>query len=43
MLLMLGPRSWVELGWGSANVLGRTSYVADVGSMVLGCRGLGIC
>ena len=33
---MLIRRSWVGLGWGSANVLVRTSYVVDVGSTVLG-------
>ena len=33
---MLSRRSWVGLGRGSAFVLGRTSYVVDVGSTVLG-------
>ena len=38
-LLMLGRRSWG--GGGSVNVLGRTSYVVDVGSTVLGWGGVG--
>ena len=42
-LLMLGRRSWVGVGWGSVAVLGRTSYVGDVKSKVLGWGGVGIC
>ena len=36
---MLLRRSWVGLWWGSVNVLGRTSYVVDVESTVLGWGG----
>ena len=42
-MLMLSRRSWVGLGWGSVNVLGRTSYAVDVASTVLGWVGVGIC
>ena len=38
---MLCRRSWVGVGWGSVAVLGRTSYVGDVKSKVLGWGGVG--